>query len=40
MGEREKVGVFKYKSGNSQGILIHELGMNPEREKGKVDKEI
>ena len=29
MGVREKVGVFGYHSGNSQGILIHVLGMNP-----------
>ena len=25
----EKVGIFDYQSGNSQGILIHVLGMNP-----------
>ena len=23
------MGIFDYQSGNSQGILIHELGMNP-----------
>ena len=28
MGAKEKVNVFYYKSGNSQGILIGELGMN------------
>jgi len=29
MEDREKVGVFNYKSGNSQGILIRELSMDP-----------
>ena len=29
---REKVGIFDYQSGKSQGILIHVLGMNPVRE--------
>ena len=29
MGVRGKVDVFDCKSGNSQGILIHVLGMNP-----------
>ena len=29
MRVKEKVGVFDYQSGNSQGILIHVLGMNP-----------
>ena len=29
MAVKEKVGVFNYKSGNSQGILIREVGMNP-----------
>ena len=24
------MGIFDYQSGNSQGILIHVLGMNPE----------
>ena len=27
----EIVGVFDYKSGNSQGILIHVFSMNPEQ---------
>ena len=27
---REKEGVFDYQSGQSQGILIHVLGMNPD----------
>ena len=30
MGVWEKVGVFDSQSGNSQGILIHVLGMNPQ----------
>ena len=29
MAVRENVGVFHYHSGNSQGILIHVLGINP-----------
>ena len=29
MRVREKVGICDYQSGNSQGILIHVLGMNP-----------
>ena len=29
MRVREKVGIFDYRSGKSQGILIHVLGMNP-----------
>ena len=29
MGVREKVGVFDYQSGKSQGNLIDVLGMNP-----------
>ena len=29
MSVKEKVGFFDYQSGNSQGNLIHLLGMNP-----------
>ena len=29
MRVREKVGIFDNQSGNSQGILIHVLGLNP-----------
>ena len=30
MRVREKLGIFDYQSGNSQGILIHVLGMSHE----------
>ena len=37
MGIREKGDVFEYRSGSSQGILIHVLGMSPVYNAGYRD---